>query len=185
LDNKENDQVGPAGRLEEAIRTKIGTKLVEVRPIKDIRNWGITYSLWPVHLMTACCGAEFGAAAGPRFDTERLGVLPWVSSRQCNLLVIEGFVTKKMAKAVKIVYNQMPEPKFVIAMGACAIDGGIFWNSFNIVRPKDIIPIDVFIPGCPPRPEAVIRGIMELKEKIKRELDYRDEEGGSSESGQE
>jgi NADH-quinone oxidoreductase subunit B len=78
-----------------------------------------------------------------------------------------------MAKAVKIIYRQMPEPKFVIAMGSCAADGGIFWNSYNIVRPKDVLPVDVFIPGCPPRPEAVIRAIMQLQDKIKRKLKYR------------
>jgi NADH-quinone oxidoreductase subunit B len=160
--------------LEEAIR-RIGTRLVDKRPIKNLRNWGITFSLWPVHLTTACCGAEFAAAASPRFDTERLGVLPWVSSRQCNVLIIEGTLTRKMAEAAKIVYKQMPEPKFVIAMGACALDGGVFWNSYNIVRPKDILPVDVFIPGCPPRPEAVIRALMQLQEKIKKELRYQEE----------
>ena len=152
----------------------IGTKLADTRPIRDIRNWGITFSLWPVHFTTACCGAEFAATSSPRFDAERLGVLPWVSSRQCNLLVIEGTVTRKMAEAAKVVYKQMPEPKFVIAMGACALDGGIFWNSYNIVKPKDILPVDVFIPGCPPRPEALIRAIMLLKDKIKKELKYVD-----------
>ncbi len=181
MDDKQNKRLAAVGNLEEKIRKSIGTKIADIRPIKDIRNWGITFSLWPVHLMTACCGAEFGAAAAPRFDTERLGVLPWVSSRQCNLLVIEGTVTRKMAEAVKIVYRQMPEPKFVIAMGACAIDGGIFWNSYNIVKPKDIVPIDVFIPGCPPRPEAVIRAIMELKEKINEELRYHKDDGGGTE----
>ncbi|MFQ6130154.1 MAG: NADH-quinone oxidoreductase subunit B [Candidatus Hadarchaeaceae archaeon] len=165
------------GDLEETVR-KIGTQLADVKPIRKIRNWGITFSLWPVHLTTACCGAEFAAAASPRFDMERLGVLPWVSSRQCNVLVIEGTLTKKMAKAVKIVYRQMPEPKFVIAMGTCALDGGIFWNSYNIVRPKDVLPVDVFIPGCPPRPEAVIRAIMQLRDKINRKLKYRMEAKG-------
>lgn len=123
--------------------------------------------------MTACCGAEFAAAACPRFDIERLGVLPWVSSRQTNVLVVEGTLTRKMAKAAKIVYRQMPEPKFVIAMGSCALDGGIFWNSYNIVKPKDVLPVDIFIPGCPPRPEAVIRAFMQLREKIKRKLKYK------------
>jgi NADH-quinone oxidoreductase subunit B len=159
--------------LEETLR-KVGVKLADTRPIRDLRNWSIKFSLWPVHLTTACCGAEFAAAASPRFDTERLGVLPWVSSRQCNVLIIEGTLTRKMAEAAKIVYKQMPEPKFVIAMGACALDGGVFWNSYNIVRPKDILPVDIFIPGCPPRPEAVIRALMQLQEKIKKELRYRE-----------
>lgn len=160
--------------LEEALR-RLGSRLTDKRPIKDIRNWALTFSLWPVHLTTACCGAEFAASASPRFDLERLGTLPWVVARQCNLLIIEGTLTRKMAEAAKIVWKQMPEPKFVIAMGACALDGGIFWNSYNIVRPKDILPVDVYIPGCPPRPEAVIRAIMQLREKIKRKLRYGEE----------
>jgi NADH-quinone oxidoreductase subunit B len=168
---REGKRASRLSSLEETIRG-IGTKLIDKRLIRNIRNWGITFSLWPVHLTTACCGAEFAAAASPRFDTERLGVLPWVSSRQCNVLIIEGTLTRKMAEAAKIVYKQMPEPKFVIAMGACALDGGVFWNSYNIVRPKDILPVDVFIPGCPPRPEAVIRALMQLQEKIKKELRY-------------
>jgi NADH-quinone oxidoreductase subunit B len=173
MGHKREKVISPSN-LEESAR-KVGTRLADMMPIKNIRNWGITFSLWPVHLTTACCGAEFAAAASPRFDMERLGVLPWVSSRQCNVLIIEGTLTRKMAKAVKIVYRQMPEPKFVIAMGSCALDGGIFWNSYNIVRPKDVLPVDVFIPGCPPRPEAVIRAIMQLREKIKKELKYRRE----------
>lgn len=160
------------GNLENAVR-KVGTRLADMRPIRNIRNWGITFSLWPVPLTTACCGAEFAATMSPRFDMERLGVLPMASSRQTNVLIIEGTLTRKMAKAVKIIYRQMPEPKFVIAMGSCAADGGIFWNSYNIVRPKDVLPVDVFIPGCPPRPEAVIRAIMQLQDKIKRKLKYR------------
>ena len=142
--------------------------LVNRRPIRDIRDWGISFSLWPPHFTTACCGAEFASASGPRFDLERFGFLPFSSPRQTNLLFIEGTLTKKMAKAAAIVYEQMPEPKFVIAMGACAIDGGIFWNSYNIVRPHEIFPVDVFIPGCPPRPEAVARAVLMLQEKIRQ-----------------
>lgn len=138
------------------------------QPIKSIIDWGITFSLWPVHFTTACCGAEFAATSAPRYDAERFGVLPFVSSRQTNLLVIEGTLTKKMAKAAKIVYEQMPEPRFVVAMGACAIDGGVFWNSYNIVRPHEILPIDAFIPGCPPRPEALIQAVMMLQAKIRK-----------------
>ncbi|KXB03706.1 NADH dehydrogenase [candidate division MSBL1 archaeon SCGC-AAA261F19] len=153
------------GNLEETLR-KGGNWLADRMPIKGLRDWGMTFSLWPVHLTTACCGCEFAATAAPRFDIERHGVLPWVGSRQTNVLVVEGTLTRKMAKAAKIVYNQMPEPKFVIAMGSCASDGGIFWNSYNIVRPKDIFTVDVYIPGCPPRPEAVIRAFMEIKENF-------------------
>ncbi len=158
------------GRLEESAR-KAADWLVNKTPLRSVRDWSIAFSLWPVHFTTSCCGAEFAAAANPRFDAERFGFLPFLSPRQCNLLMIEGTLTKKMAKAARIVYEQMPDPKFVIAMGACAIDGGIFYNSYNIVRPHEIFPVDVFIPGCPPRPEAVARAIVLLQRKI-REARY-------------
>ena len=121
------------GDLERTAR-KAARWLVERTPIRSLRDWGIAFSLWPVHFTTACCGAEFAAASAPRFDAERFGFLPFVAPRQCNLMLIEGTLTRKMADAAIWVYEQMPEPKFVIAMGACAIDGGIFWNSYNIVR---------------------------------------------------
>lgn len=151
--------------LEGALKV-LASKLIEGTPLWKIRNWGISFSLWPPHFTTACCGAEFAAASASRYDAERFGFLPFVSSRQTNVLFIEGTLTRKMAKAAKIVYEQMPEPKFVIAMGACAIEGGIFWNSYNIVKPYEILPVDVFIPGCPPRPEAVIQAVCMLREKI-------------------
>ncbi|MFQ5710845.1 MAG: NADH-quinone oxidoreductase subunit B [Candidatus Geothermarchaeales archaeon] len=163
------------GNVEEFLR-KSAAWLIDKPPIKNIRDWGIYFSLWPVHFTTACCGAEFAATSAPRYDAERFGFLPFVSSRQTNLLFIEGTLTKKMAYAAKIVYEQMPEPKFVIAMGACAIDGGIFWNSYNIVRPHEIFPVDVFIPGCPSRPEAVLRAVKMLQEKVKRTVKYSDYE---------
>jgi len=155
------------GNLEVAAR-KAARWLVEKTPIRSLRDWGISFSLWPVHFTTACCGAEFAAASAPRFDAERFGFLPFVGPRQCNLMLIEGTLTKKMADAAIWVYEQMPEPKFVMVMGACAIDGGIFWNSYNIVRPKDILPVEVFIPGCPPRPEAVARAVITLQRRIRR-----------------
>jgi len=123
--------------------------------IAKVIDWATAFSLWPVHLMTSCCGCEIGAAWGPRFDNERYGSLPWVGPRQTNLIIIEGTVTKKMACTVRLTWEQMPYPKFVIAMGACALDGGIFYNSYNIVRPWQVVPVDLYIPGCPPRPEAV------------------------------
>ncbi len=154
------------GNLEESAK-RAAQWLVKKTPIRNLRDWGIAFSLWPVHFTTACCGAEFAATSAPRFDVERFGFLPFVAPRQTNLMLIEGTLTRKMAKAAVWVYEQMPEPKFVIAMGACAIDGGIFWNSYNIVRPKDILPVEIFIPGCPPRPEAVARSIIMLQKRIR------------------
>lgn len=144
------------------------TNIIKRKPIDSIRNWAISFSLWPVHFTTACCGTEFAAAFCPRFDAERFGVLPFVGTRQCNTIFIEGTLTRKMAEAAKIIYQQMPEPKFVVAMGACAIDGGIFWNSYNIVKPSEILPVDVYIPGCPPRPEGVLKGLIMVQEKIRK-----------------
>lgn len=158
------------GTVEELLRTGVIYLVDNISLVKRIRDWGITYSLWPIHFTTSCCGCEIGATSGPRFDAERFGVLPFFSPRQCNLLLIEGTLTRKMGRAARIVFEQMPEPKFVIAMGACALDGGIFWNSYNIVRPCDILPLDVLIPGCPPRPEAVIQSVFMLQDKIKRRL---------------
>jgi NADH-quinone oxidoreductase subunit B len=97
-------------------------------------------------------------------------MLPFTSARHTNLLTIEGTLTRKMARAVRIVYDQMPEPKYVIAMGACSLEGGIFWNSYNVVLPSEIgVPVDIYMPGCPTRPEAMARAILMLQNKIKRE----------------
>ncbi|MDP8023466.1 MAG: NADH-quinone oxidoreductase subunit B [Nitrososphaeria archaeon] len=139
--------------------------------MKKTLSWGVDFSLWPVHLMTSCCGAEFAAAASPRFDLERLGFLPFGGPRQTNLIVVEGTTTIKMARVVKRVYEQMPNPKWVIAMGACAMDGGIFFNSYNTIVAREYLPVDAYVPGCPPRPEALARAVLLIQEKIKREKD--------------
>ena len=146
---------------------KLIRSLIEKKPVKDVLEWAISYSLWPVHLMTSCCGVELAGAYSPRYDLERYGSLPFVSPRQTNLIIIEGTLTLKMAKVARITWEQMADPKFVIAMGACAIDGGLFWNSYNIVRANEIMPVDVYIPGCPPRPEALARAILMLQDKIR------------------
>jgi NADH-quinone oxidoreductase subunit B len=160
------DQLLLTGNVQEAAKKAIQW-LINRKPIKELRDWGLAFSLWPPHLTTSCCGTEFGAFAAGRFDSERFGVLPFSSARQTNLLVIEGTLTRKMARAAKIVYDQMPEPKFVIAMGACSLEGGIFWNSYNTVLPSEIgIPVDIYAPGCPTRPEALARAIIQLQKRI-------------------
>lgn len=138
-------------------------------PLGYLVNWGRLYSLWPVHLENACCACEFAAAAGPRFDLGRYGILESFGSlRQCDLLVVTGTVTRKMASRLSMIYDQMPEPKWVIAMGACAISGGLFYDSYNVLPGVDkIIPVDVYVPGCPPRPEALINAILLLQQKIR------------------
>ena len=147
------------GRVNDVLQDAIGA------PLRYLVNWGRLYSLWPVHLETACCSVEFGAAAGSRFDLERFGVLEAFGSlRQCDLLVVMGTVTRKLAPRLKLVYDQMPEPKWVIAMGACASSGGMF-NNYTILQGVDrIVPVDIYIPFCPPRPEALMEGIIRLHE---------------------
>lgn len=138
-------------------------------PLQYVANWGRLYSLWPAHLETACCSVEFGAAAGSRFDLERFGILEAFGSlRQCDLLVVQGTVTRKMAPRVRMIYDQMPDPKYVVAMGACAITGGLYFDSYNVLPGIDmILPVDVHVPGCPPRPEALIQGLILLQDKIR------------------
>jgi NADH-quinone oxidoreductase subunit B len=153
--------------------SKVGDVLVKAldKPLGYAINWGRVWSLWPVHLETACCSLEYGAVQGPRYDIERFGVLEAFGSlRQCDLMIIvQGTVTRKMAPRLRIVYDQMPEPKYVIAMGACAITGGLYIDSYNVLPGVDgLIPVDVYVPGCPPRPETLIQGVMLLQERIKR-----------------
>lgn len=152
------------GQVNEVLQDAIGA------PIRYLANWGRLYSLWPVHLETACCSVEVGAAAGSRFDMERFGALEAFGSlRQCDLLIVMGTVTRKLAPRLKLIYDQMAEPKWVIAMGACAITGGLYFDSYNVLRGiDDIIPVDVFVPGCPPRAEALLQGIVLLQEKIRK-----------------
>ena len=140
------------------------------KPLGYAINWSKAWSLWPVHLETACCSVEFGAASGPRYDVERFGILEAFGSlRQCDLIVVQGTVTRKMAPRLRLVYDQMPEPKYVIAMGACVITGGLYFDSYNVLPGIDgVISVDVYVPGCPPRPETLIQGCMLLQEKIKR-----------------
>ena len=131
-------------------------------------NWGRRSSLWTAICFPACCAFEFIAANGPRFDLSRFGMeILRASPRQADLMITAGTLTWKMAPNVRRIYNQMAEPKWVIAMGACAISGGIFASSYSVVPGYNrIIPVDVYVPGCPPRPEALIHGIRMLQRKI-------------------
>jgi NADH-quinone oxidoreductase subunit B len=140
------------------------------KPLTWLLNYSRKYSLWMFQWGLACCAIEMGAAlASPRYDMMRLGVIPFPASpRQADLVVISGTVTDKMAPAIKRLYEQMPDPKYVISMGACAISGGPFKQGYNVLKGIDrYIPVDVYIPGCPPRPEALLHAFMELQRKIK------------------
>lgn len=136
--------------------------------VDDLHNWARLSSLWPLLYGTACCFIEFAAMLGSRFDFDRFGLIPRSSPRQADLLITAGTITMKMAPALVRLYEQMPDPKYVIAMGACTITGGMFsMDSPTAVRGVDkLIPVDVYLPGCPPRPEAIMDAIIKLRKKI-------------------
>ena len=139
--------------------------------LDDLHNWARLSSLWPLLYGTACCFIEFAALIGSRFDFDRFGLVPRSSPRQADLLVVAGTVTMKMAPALVRLYEQMPEPKYVIAMGACTITGGMFSSdSTTAVRGVDkLIPVDLYLPGCPPRPEAIFDAVIKLRKKVSNE----------------
>ena len=138
--------------------------------VDAILNWARRSSLWPVVCFPACCAFEFITTAASRFDISRFGMeIIRASPRQADLMVTAGTLTWKMAPQVRRIYDQMPEPKWVIAMGACAISGGIFRSSYSVVPGYNrIIPVDVYVPGCPPRPEALLYGIRMLHRKVSK-----------------
>ncbi len=144
---------------------------IVVGALDDLINWGRSNSIWPLAFATSCCGIEFMAAAAARHDIARFGMeVTRNSPRQADCIVVAGTIVHKMAPLLKRVYDQMAEPKYVVAMGSCAISGGPFLNSYHVVNGIDeFLPVDVYIPGCPPRPEALFYGLMQLQRKIKLE----------------
>ncbi|RLC67964.1 MAG: NADH-quinone oxidoreductase subunit B [Chloroflexi bacterium] len=134
-----------------------------------VAGWARKYSIWPIHLVTGCCGPEFMQSSAVEYDMERLGILPQAAVRQCDCIMVVGVVSRKMALRVKYLYEQMGEPKYVVSVGACPTGRGPFYDSYAAVPVDQYVPVDVYIPGCPPRPEAIIHGMMLLQDKIKNE----------------
>lgn len=142
-----------------------------ITSVDTILNWCRRFSVWPVNFGLACCAFEMIATAVSRFDISRFGMeLMRASPRQADLMIVAGTLTWKMAPALKQIYDQMPEPKWVVAMGSCAISGGTFAESYSVVPGVNrIVPVDVYVPGCPPRPEALLHGLMMLHRKIDKQ----------------
>jgi NADH-quinone oxidoreductase subunit B len=144
---------------------------VAITTLDRIYNWGRSASVWPLMFGLACCAIEMICTAASRFDLARFGMeIMRPSPRQSDLMIVSGTVTKKMMPNVVRLYNQMPEPKYVMAMGACASGGGPFKEGYNVVSGVDkFIPVDVYVPGCPPTPQALLNGLMKVQEKIRGE----------------
>ena len=147
-----------------------GTNVV-VGVLDDVINWGRSNSLWPLTFATSCCGIEFMSVGAASNDMARFGFeVTRASPRQADFIMVAGTIVHKMAPVLKRLYDQMASPKYVIAVGGCAISGGPFKNSYHVVKGvNEIIPVDVYIPGCPPRPEAMLYGMMQLQRKVKLE----------------
>jgi NAD(P)H-quinone oxidoreductase subunit K len=159
---------GPVGAP--AVTSELSENII-LTSLDDLHNWARLSSLWPLLYGTACCFIEFAALIGSRFDFDRFGLVPRSSPRQADLLIVAGTVTMKMGPALVRLYEQMPEPKYVIAMGACTITGGMFSaDSTTAVRGVDkLIPVDLYLPGCPPRPEAIFDAVIKLRKKVGNE----------------
>ena len=138
--------------------------------LDKVINWARTGSLWPMTFGLACCAVEMMQASMPRYDLERFGAAPRASPRQSDVMIVAGTLTNKMAAPLRKVYDQMPEPRYVISMGSCANGGGYYHYSYSVVRGCDrIVPVDIYVPGCPPSAEALLYGILQLQKKIRRE----------------
>ena len=154
--------------MDQNLKIELGKQGVFVTTIQELYNWGRRSSVWPMQFGLACCAIEMIATTMARYDLARFGAEVFrPSPRQADLMIVSGTVTKKMAPQVVRLYNQMAEPRYVIAMGACAISGGPFKQGYNVLKGIDrYIPVDVHIPGCPPRPEALLQAFMTLQKKI-------------------
>ncbi len=164
---------GPAGAIAnpdfKVLSDELGDKGFLVAKIDDVINWARTGSLWWMTFGLACCAIEMMHASMPRYDLERFGTAPRASPRQSDVMIVAGTLTNKMAPAMRKVYDQMAEPRYVISMGSCANGGGYYHYSYSVVRGCDrIVPVDIYVPGCPPSAEALLYGFLQLQRKIRR-----------------
>lgn len=150
---------------------KLGQGGIVISKLEDLINWARLSSMWPMGFGTACCAIEFMSAQSTPYDLDRFGVIPRASPRQSDVMIVAGTVTFKMADRVRRLYEQMAEPRYVVSMGSCSNCGGPYWeHGYHVVKGVDrIIPVDVYVPGCPPRPEALIGGLIKLQDKIRNE----------------
>ena len=148
---------------------------IVVEKLDDLINWSRANSQWYFQFGLACCAIEMMARADPRHDLERFGAMPSASPRQSDVMIVAGTVTLKMAERVKRLFEQMSDPKYVISMGSCSNSGGPYWQyGYHVLKGVDlVVPVDVYVPGCPPRPEALLQGLLELQKKIKTETPLR------------
>ena len=153
----------------EAVNAELGERGFITTSLDDVINWARTGSLMWMTFGLACCAVEMMQASMPRFDMERFGMAPRASPRQSDLMIVAGTLTNKMAPALRKVYDQMPDPRYVLSMGSCANGGGYYHYSYSVVRGCDrVVPVDVYVPGCPPTAEALVYGILQLQQKIRR-----------------
>lgn len=150
---------------------KTGDGGLVITKVDDLLNWARLSSIWPMGFGLACCAIEMMSTYASGYDLDRFGVIPRASPRQSDVMIVAGTVTFKMADRLRRLYDQMPEPRYVISMGSCSNCGGPYWeHGYHVVKGVDrIVPVDVYVPGCPPRPEALIGGILKLQEKIRSE----------------
>ncbi len=163
----------PPGPDQDAVLKRATSEIAEkgfaIAQLDKLVNWARTGSLWPMTFGLACCAVEMIHSYMSRYDLDRFGVIPRGSPRQSDVMIVAGTLTNKMAPAMRKVYDQMPEPRWVISMGSCANGGGYYHYAYSVVRGCDrIVPVDIYVPGCPPTAEALIYGILQLQKKIRR-----------------